>query len=124
MQEDGYFALSVSWSEPDARGPPITGYDLQYRKSGAAAWTDGPQDRAATSAVIGDLDSDTNYQVRVRARNAAFDGPWSEPAEAATAMWIAVLTVGAYDSQPRGRWGFMLDPTRRFGKLAPPRPDL
>ena len=69
--------------------------------------------------MIGNLDGDTNYQVRVRAQNAVFDGAWSEPSEVATALWIARLTVGAYSPEPRGRWGFVLDRTTGFGNLAP-----
>ena len=119
VQENGYYALSVSWSEPDAPGAQITAYDVQYRKSGEAEWTDGPQDRTGTGAAIDGLDGDTNYEVRVRAQNAAFDGPWSEPTEVATALWIARLTVGSYGPETFGRWGFLMDPTNSFGKLAP-----
>ena len=30
-------SLEVSWSEPDNTGPPITGYDVQYREEGRGA---------------------------------------------------------------------------------------
>ena len=32
-------SLDVSWTEPDNMGPPITGYDLRYRKGNSGSFT-------------------------------------------------------------------------------------
>ena len=71
-------SLDVSWSAPANTGPPITGYDLQYRVGASGNWTDGPQDVSATSTSIAGLQAGTEYQVQVRAANAAGDGDWSD----------------------------------------------
>ena len=73
-------SLDVSWSAPANTGPPITGYDLQYRAGTSGDFTDGPQDVPATSTstMIASLQAGTSYQVQVRASNAAGDGAWSD----------------------------------------------
>ena len=71
-------SLDESWTAPAIDGKPaIDNYDLRYRQGTSGNWTDGPQDRTGTSATIGSLDSDTEYQVRVRASNDEGDGDWS-----------------------------------------------
>ena len=65
-------SLDVSWT-----APAIDNYDLRYWQGTSGNWTDGPQERTGTSATIGSLDSDTEYQVRVRASNDEGDGDWS-----------------------------------------------
>ncbi len=122
VQESGLHALTVSWSEPDTATVIGTAYDLQYRKAGAEDWSDGPQNRSGTTVEILGLDGDTNYQVRVRARNAALAGPWSEPAEGTTALLVGTLTVGALSPEPRGYWGYQRlsnIPSSDFGQLTP-----
>ena len=105
VHENGLYALSVSWSAP-AADPPVSGYDLQYRKSADTGWIDGPQDQTGSSAEIENLSGDTNYQVRVRAQNSVGAGDWSDPGEGTTALWVSTLTVGAYDSTPLDYWGY------------------
>ena len=122
VQESGLHALTVSWSEPDTGTVIGTAYDLQYRKAGAEDWSDGPQNLRGTTVEIPGLDGDTNYQVRVRARNAALAGPWSEPAEGTTALLLATLTVGALSPEPRGFWGYQRtvnSSSNAFGQLTP-----
>ena len=47
---DSNTRLSVSWDAPANAGKPaIDDYDVQYRVSGAAAWTDGPQNVTTTT---------------------------------------------------------------------------
>ena len=72
--------LSVSWAAPANAGKPaIASYDVQYRVSGATAWTDGPQNVTTTTANVTGLVADTLYQARVRATNAEGDSGWSSP---------------------------------------------
>ncbi len=70
--------LDVSWTAPANYGrPPITSYDLQYRRGTAGSFRNGPQNVSGASATILRLRPDTLYQVQVRATNAEGDGPYS-----------------------------------------------
>ena len=63
-------SLSVTWTAPGNSGKPaIQSYDLQYRKGTTGNFADGPQDVTDTTTIIGGLDADSLYQVRVRATN-------------------------------------------------------
>ena len=71
-------SLEVSWTAPSNPGrPDIDSYDLQYRAGSTGDFSNGPQDETGSSAAIGNLTADTEYQVRVRATNAEGDGVWS-----------------------------------------------
>ena len=70
------YELKVVWYAPDDGGDGVTGYDVQYKETTAAGFTDHTHD-ATTSTNIADLDVDTSYQVRVRATNGVGKGPWS-----------------------------------------------
>ena len=71
-------SVEATWTAPDAN-PPVTGYDVQYRRRGAADWTDHPHAGSGTSTTIGGLEAGRSYEARVRGRNAAGAGEWSEP---------------------------------------------
>ena len=82
---DSAMSLLVSWTAPDNPSrPPITGYDLQYRRGTSGSWTDGPQDVSGTSTTLTGLNGGTQYQVQVRATNDEGDGPWSPPGSGQT----------------------------------------
>ncbi len=88
--------LIVFWHASNT-GPPITSYDLQYRKGGGAWVDDNCQDTPATednctgldnddtednrttitSTTITGLEADTSYSVHVRAKNAEGTSGWS-----------------------------------------------
>ena len=71
-------SLEVSWTAPTNTGRPrIDSYDLQYRAGSNGDFSNGPQNETGSSAAIGNLTADTEYQVRVRATNAEGDGVWS-----------------------------------------------
>ena len=73
-------SLTVSWDAPANAGKPdIDSYDVQYRLSGATAWSDGPQTVATTTATITSLTANTLYEVQVRAANHEGDSGWSTP---------------------------------------------
>ena len=85
----GHTRLDLSWTAPAATGgSPITGYDVHYTSSttvdddaapdpggSASGWFDTNHGTATTRAITG-LTNDRAYRVRVRAVNAAGDGPW------------------------------------------------
>ena len=121
-------SLSVTWTAPGNSGKPdIESYDLQYRKGTTGNFTDGPQDVTDTTAIIGGLDADSAYQVRVRATNDEGDSLWSSAGSGTTnalaglcllptgPLWSACLTVGEIDST--GRYGYQ--GSLSIGSLAP-----
>ena len=83
--------LEVSWNAPENTGPPITSYDVQYRKGTETFSADGVTVAGTTATIsgIGDHDSNpatddvpwlspnTSYEVRVRATNDERTGEWS-----------------------------------------------
>ena len=91
-------SLDVSWKEPENTGPPITGYNVQYRKAGSGNYIDrgvtvngdtatiAPTDDNGTSDVDERLTPGSSYEVRVRALNGELDthGNWSPPATGRT----------------------------------------
>ena len=69
--------LAVAWTAPDNTGPAVTGYDVHYRASGAADWTDAQFAGTGTATTLGGLSAGTGYEVRVRATNDEGTGNWS-----------------------------------------------
>ena len=77
-------SLKVSWVAPETTGPPITNYDLEYRKGTSGAFTDGPQAETGTSVTIDSLDPNSPYQIRVTANSAEQDSLPSLPGTGST----------------------------------------
>ena len=74
---NGHNTLTVTWTAPANTGPAITGYDVEYRKQGAAGWQ--TNNVTVFGATITGALPDTNYEARVRAKNDEGTGEWSEP---------------------------------------------
>ena len=97
----GTTSLAASWTEPDNTGPAITDYDVEYRKDGAADWTDASFAGTATTTTLSGLKAGTAYEVRVRAASDEGTGAWSDPSEANTLAQVtltasaAVASIGA-----------------------------
>ena len=71
-------SLSVSWTmRVYTDRPRIDNYDLQYRTGTSGSWTAGPQNVTGTSTRITGLESGTQYQVQILARNDEGESPWS-----------------------------------------------
>ena len=68
-------SVTISWNAPTTGGTP-TGYDVEYFRTtiGLRSW---PHSGVGRSATITGLESNTLYQVRVRATNSGGNGPWS-----------------------------------------------
>ena len=63
-------SLTATWTEPGLNGgPDITGYDVQYRVGPSGDWEDFTHRGTGVTRIITGLTADTEYQVRVRARN-------------------------------------------------------
>ena len=71
-------SVSVSWTAPDTTGKPaINDYDVQYKASADANWTDHSFTGTDTSTTISSLTTGTTYNVQVKAKNAEGDSAWS-----------------------------------------------
>ena len=70
-------ALDVTWTAPANTGPPITDYDVRYRKQGDQAWTQHAFTGTATTTAISDLEPGTTYEVQVAASNDEGTSAWS-----------------------------------------------
>ncbi|KAL9964189.1 hypothetical protein ACROYT_G027787 [Oculina patagonica] len=74
-------SLIVKWTAPaDDGGSPITAYRVVILKGGTEIKNENVTDPGTTSLSIGGLERDTNYTVKVFARNAVFEGPAGEKA--------------------------------------------
>ena len=100
-------SLDVSWTAPDTTGiPPITGYDIQYRKHSEIDWTNHNFDPVGTTTMttVPNLDSNTTYQVQVRATNDEGKGQWAtssgttEKAQLTVAFSAATYSVNEGDT--------------------------
>ena len=68
--------LRFLWYPPHHGGSPITGYEVQYLKTGAQGWTEWPHTGTVTEAGLNSLES-ARYKLRVRAVNGNGSGPWA-----------------------------------------------
>ena len=75
-------SITFTWNEPTNTGPPVTGYEYQYRK-GSAGWRPVQQTTATTITLPG-LDQDSPYSFHVSAVNDEGTGPYSDPAGSRT----------------------------------------
>ena len=75
-------SLDVSWSEPNNPGPPITGYDIRYRKGSSGGYT-SITNVERTSVTIPPENVDerltpgASYEVHVKAKTVERDSAWS-----------------------------------------------
>ena len=85
--KDTSTGLEVSWKAPANTGPPITSYEVEYRK-GTESFSSNGVTRTGTTATIAGVDNDTantptwltpntTYEVRVRAQNGERVSEWS-----------------------------------------------
>ena len=68
--------ITATWIAPANGGSAITSYDVRYRPTGNATWTN-VSDVVATTTTISNLSPGTTYQVQVRATNSAGDSSYS-----------------------------------------------
>ncbi len=68
-------SLTVKWTAPaDDGGSPITAYRVVILKGDTEIKNENVTDPSTTGLSVGSLERDTNYTVKVFARNAVFEG--------------------------------------------------
>ncbi|KAL9964773.1 hypothetical protein ACROYT_G028458 [Oculina patagonica] len=68
-------SMTVKWTAPaDDGGSPITGYRVVILKGGTEIKNENVTDPGTTSLSVGGLERDTEYSVKMFARNAVFEG--------------------------------------------------
>ena len=71
--------IDVSWTAPVMTGkPPITDYDVQYKKSSDSTWTSHSFSGTGTSTTISGLTGGTSYTVQIQAKNDEGASAWSD----------------------------------------------
>ena len=77
-------SLTVTWQEPENTGPPISDYDLRYRRSTTSPWTDAGSQGTARTTRLENLQQSQDYQVQVKAHNDEGASDWSDSATGRT----------------------------------------
>ena len=80
VSADSETSLLVTWTAPaNEGGPPITGYNYQYKKTSDSDspenWTEGTTTRL--SETIGGLEEGISYDVQIQAKNGEGTSAWS-----------------------------------------------
>ena len=76
----GLTGILVTWTEPANPGPPINGYNLQFRESNSNQWRNrNGVEHVNESYTIEGLKEDTSYDVGVKALTPEGDSSFSEP---------------------------------------------
>ena len=76
-------SLDVSWAAPASdNAAEVTGYDVQYRAGSSGAWSSWPHTGTTRTATITGLTNNTEYEVRVRAKNERGNSFWSATVKA------------------------------------------
>ena len=68
-EDESTTTLKVIWHEPENTGTAITDYDVEYKKTTDLEFDEWTRSGEATTATITGLETDTSYQVRVRAKS-------------------------------------------------------
>ena len=88
-------SLNVSWTASTNTGPPITAYNLQYRKNNEVSWTNSDYAGTETSTTLTGLTPGTPYEVQVLAKNAEGESLLSESGRATTSTNAAPTFTSA-----------------------------
>ena len=79
---DSSTTLTATWTKPDLDGgPDIAGYAVEYRQTGGS-WTNFAHTGTAVTTTITGLTANTEYRVRVQAKNGEGDSDWSDASDA------------------------------------------
>ena len=101
--------LVLNWSAPGNQGPEITNYDVRYREKGQA-FQDAGYQGPGTSLILENLQSETSYEIQVRAANAEGTSPWSESVQCETVALPSTLAPSP-PTEPTNTPSSALEPT-------------
>ncbi|MCY3949647.1 MAG: fibronectin type III domain-containing protein [Acidimicrobiaceae bacterium] len=87
--------IAVSWTAPDGNGASIDRYEVRYRRSGRASWSNWDGNGSSRRLRIASTGAGVTYEVGVRARNSEGWGPWSPTATITTQQAQASVTISA-----------------------------
>ena len=100
VAQSGDGEVLLTW-QPPSGGPPLTGYQIQYKLTSWWYWNDAtpdpPPGGEATSVTIGSLDNDNTYEFRIRAANLL---GWSDFSGTASAIPAGVPQIGITAATP------------------------
>jgi Fibronectin type III domain len=96
-------SIVLTWSAPSTGGA-VSSYTVQYRVSGATAWTIFATGVAATSETVTGLAAGTSYDFQISAINAAGSGQASTVASASTASASGAVTSVTWNMVPSGSY--------------------
>ena len=109
-------SLAIAWDAPATAGPPIDGYEVQYRVSGEASWSTSSHSGTGRTANITGLQAGTTYEVQVRATSPEGSSDWSRsPIKLAAVSAGGSHTCGITTDGSVRCWGH-----NRFGQATPP----
>ena len=79
-KEKTNISITLSWISESENISPINGYEVIYRQTGSSDWMIARNfsDGAATGQLVDGLMPLTDYDFRVRARNAIGEGEFSD----------------------------------------------
>ena len=100
--------LSASWSAPYDGGSPITGYDVQYKKTLDSVWTPWPHTGTGRTTTLTGLErGGISYDVRVRSINNQGSSKWSAAAGATPNQAPGAPAAPLLASLPLARMGVL-----------------
>ena len=103
----GENAVQVNWNSPENEGgAAVTQYEVQWSPNGSTGWSRVGSATDTTLRHTG-LKAGQTYYYRVRARNSAGWGPWSDPAVEAVAEGVEL--PGAPSPRPERNGSTALD---------------
>ena len=116
VSKTGSTGFTVSWTAPTGTsGLTITGYDVRYRLSTSAAYSDANHTGTTTSATLTGLTPITGYAVQVRAVSGTEKGIWSTTVYNSTLSANPINAPTGLTVSDKGSTGFTVSWTAPTG---------
>ena len=99
---DSTTTATATWTAPTNTGPPITDYDVRFRRSPGDGFTDRSHEGTASETTLSSSTSGWSFEVEVRASNDEGTGPWSAPGVGSRITLPAGFTIRAWAEDVEG----------------------
>ncbi len=99
---DSARTATATWTAPTNTGPPITDYDVRFRRSPGDAFADRSHEGTATETTLSSTTSGWSFEVEVRASNDEGTGDWSAPGLGSQITLPAGFTIRAWAEDVEG----------------------